>query len=336
MAENEQPVTEAPEAQQEGNENVGEFGDQAVGVEEKEKKDRKEFTPLDLGNEDNVSDWIVNMLSGRLIDFAVNNLEWVGEWVDRGVTNKYEKMEYKRQMALASKEAKKAAQKASKEKMANKDGTINASKSTTRVYDENGKLTQLDDYVLQPKDKLVDGEGKPVSGKMNDIEKQLKDVYDRQEAQRQAEQERQRQEQKQQQQQSDQQQQPAKPQPKKKKSKKKAAGKGTKGKRSKGKNGKNAKTGKAPGAKKKEAKKKEGKKSTKPRTLQSAGKTAGENAGKKQETAKKAKTTRSRKTDLRKDIEKTQGSKNRIKKVFKSKVRSVANARNKSRQGAER
>ena len=48
----------ADKENEQGEENVGEFGDRQIEEMTKEKKPRKEFQVLDLGNEDNVSDWL--------------------------------------------------------------------------------------------------------------------------------------------------------------------------------------------------------------------------------------------------------------------------------------
>ena len=150
-------------------ENVGEVSDtEQKEAPKREKKPRAEFTPLDLGNEDNVSDWLVNMLSARLWDFAINNMEWVGDLCDRAFFTRNEAKEAKRQMALNVKAAKQRAADASKKAITNEDGTINAAAAESLVYDDKGKLVQLGDYVIQPNDKLVDAEGKPLQGKTQD------------------------------------------------------------------------------------------------------------------------------------------------------------------------
>ena len=113
----------ADKENEQGEENVGEFGDRQIEEMTKEKKPRKEFQVLDLGNEDNVSDWLVNMLSGRLWDFAINNLEWAGDVIDRAISNRLERAAEKRQMAMAVKESRKKAQEAARKPLANEDGT---------------------------------------------------------------------------------------------------------------------------------------------------------------------------------------------------------------------
>lgn len=42
------------------------------------------YTNLDWGNEDNVSDWLVGMFSGRLQDWFIANMKWVGYYADKG------------------------------------------------------------------------------------------------------------------------------------------------------------------------------------------------------------------------------------------------------------
>ena len=155
-------INDAPEAEQE---NVGEVSDTEQQTPQREEKSRAEFSPPDLGNEDNVSTWLVNMLSGRLWDFALNNMEWVGDLCDRAFYSRMERNAEKRQMALKVKEAQQRAATASQKKLTNEDGTINAGAAKSRSYDENGKLVGLDDYALKPGDKVVDAEGKPLQGK---------------------------------------------------------------------------------------------------------------------------------------------------------------------------
>ena len=167
-----QTINDAPEAEQE---NVGEVSDTEQQTPQKEEKSRAEFSPPDLGNEDNVSDWLVNMLSGRLWDFALNNMEWIGDLCDRAFYSRMERNAEKRQMALKVKEAQQRAADASQKKLTNEDGTINAGAAKTRCYDENGKLVGLDDYALKPGDKVVDAEGKPLQGKTpEEMEAQLR------------------------------------------------------------------------------------------------------------------------------------------------------------------
>lgn len=167
-----QTINDAPEAEQE---NVGEVSDTEQQTPQKEEKSRAEFSPPDLGNEDNVSDWLVNMLSGRLWDFALNNMEWIGDLCDRAFYSRMERNAEKRQMALKVKEAQQRAATASQKKLTNEDGTINAGAAKSRSYDENGKLVGLDDYALKPGDKVVDAEGKPLQGKTpEEMEAQLR------------------------------------------------------------------------------------------------------------------------------------------------------------------
>lgn len=169
---NAQTINDAPEAEQE---NVGEVSDTEQQTPQKEEKSRAEFSPPDLGNEDNVSDWLVNMLSGRLWDFALNNMEWIGDLCDRAFYSRMERNAEKRQMALKVKEAQQRAATASQKKLTNEDGTINAGAAKSRSYDENGNLVGLDDYALKPGDKVVDAEGKPLQGKTpEEMEAQLR------------------------------------------------------------------------------------------------------------------------------------------------------------------
>lgn len=169
---NAQTINDAPEAEQE---NVGEVSDTEQQTPQKEDKKRAEFSPPDLGNEDNVSDWLVNMLSGRLWDFALNNMEWIGDLCDRAFYSRMERNAEKRQMALKVKEAQQRAAAASQKKLTNEDGTINAGAAKSRSYDENGNLVGLDDYALKPGDKVVDAEGKPLQGKTpEEMEAQLR------------------------------------------------------------------------------------------------------------------------------------------------------------------
>lgn len=169
---NAQTINDAPEAEQE---NVGEVSDTEQQTPQKEEKGRAEFSPPDLGNEDNVSDWLVNMLSGRLWDFALNNMEWIGDLCDRAFYSRMERNAEKRQMALKVKEAQQRAAAASQKKLTNEDGTINAGAAKTRCYDDKGNLVGLDDYALKPGDKVVDAEGKPLQGKTpEEMEAQLR------------------------------------------------------------------------------------------------------------------------------------------------------------------
>ena len=165
-------INDAPEAEQE---NVGEVSDTEQQTPQKEEKSRAEFSPPDLGNEDNVSTWLVNMLSGRLWDFALNNMEWVGDLCDRAFYSRMERNAEKRQMALKVKEAQQRAATASQKKLTNEDGTINAGAAKTRCYDNKGNHVGLDDYALKPGDKVVDAEGKPLQGKTpEEMEAQLR------------------------------------------------------------------------------------------------------------------------------------------------------------------
>lgn len=167
-----QTIKDAPEAEQE---NVGEVSDTEQQTPQKEEKSRAEFSPPDLGNEDNVSDWLVNMLSGRLWDFALNNMEWIGDLCDRAFYSRMERNAEKRRMALKVKEAQQRAAAASQKKLTNEDGTINAGAAKTRCYDDKGNLVGLDDYALKPGDKVVDAEGKPLQGKTpEEMEAQLR------------------------------------------------------------------------------------------------------------------------------------------------------------------
>lgn len=167
-----QTIKDAPEAEQE---NVGEVSDTEQQTPQKEEKSRAEFSPPDLGNEDNVSDWLVNMLSGRLWDFALNNMEWIGDLCDRAFYSRMERNAEKRQMALKVKEAQQRAATASQKKLTNEDGTINAGAAKSRSYDDKGNLVGLDDYALKPGDKVVDAEGKPLQGKTpEEMEAQLR------------------------------------------------------------------------------------------------------------------------------------------------------------------
>lgn len=169
---NAQTINDAPEAEQE---NVGEVSDTEQQTPQKEEKSRAEFSPPDLGNEDNVSDWLVNMLSGRLWDFALNNMEWIGDLCDRAFYSRMERNAEKRRMALKVKEAQQRAATASQKKLTNEDGTINAGAAKTRCYDDKGNLVGLDDYALKPGDKVVDAEGKPLQGKTpEEMEAQLR------------------------------------------------------------------------------------------------------------------------------------------------------------------
>lgn len=169
---NAQIINDAPEAEQE---NVGEVSDTEQQTPQKEEKGRAEFSPPDLGNEDNVSDWLVNMLSGRLWDFALNNMEWIGDLCDRAFYSRMERNAEKRRMALKVKEAQQRAATASQKKLTNEDGTINAGAAKTRCYDDKGNLVGLDDYALKPGDKVVDAEGKPLQGKTpEEMEAQLR------------------------------------------------------------------------------------------------------------------------------------------------------------------
>lgn len=169
---NAQTINDAPEAEQE---NVGEVSDTEQQTPQKEEKSRAEFSPPDLGNEDNVSDWLVNMLSGRLWDFALNNMEWIGDLCDRAFYSRMERNAEKRRMALKVKEAQQRAAAASQKKLTNEDGTINAGAAKTRCYDDKGNLVGLDDYALKPGDKVVDAEGKPLQGKTpEEMEAQLR------------------------------------------------------------------------------------------------------------------------------------------------------------------
>lgn len=76
------------EEQQQQPENVGAF--KAKEHEEEAPKKSPGYTPFDWGNEDNVSDWLVHIFSGRLQDWFVANMEWAGHYVDKAL-NKVDK-----------------------------------------------------------------------------------------------------------------------------------------------------------------------------------------------------------------------------------------------------
>ena len=51
--------------------------------EEKEVKAKRiNYTPLDWGQSDNISDFIVDMMSGNLADWVVNNTKFAGQYAD--------------------------------------------------------------------------------------------------------------------------------------------------------------------------------------------------------------------------------------------------------------
>lgn len=76
------------EEQQQQPENVGAF--KAKEHEEEAPEKSPGYTPFAWGNEDNVSDWLVNIFSGRLQDWFVANMEWAGHYVDKAL-NKVDK-----------------------------------------------------------------------------------------------------------------------------------------------------------------------------------------------------------------------------------------------------
>lgn len=76
------------EEQQRQPENVGAF--KAKEHEEEAPEKSPEYTPFDWGNESNVSDWLVNIFSGRLQDWFIANMQWAGHYVDKAL-NKVDK-----------------------------------------------------------------------------------------------------------------------------------------------------------------------------------------------------------------------------------------------------
>ena len=73
-----------------GNEQEPEQPDVVGAFKAKEKEEKKDdekvsYTNLELGEETNVSDWVVGMLSGRLQDWFLANMKWVGYYVDKGL-----------------------------------------------------------------------------------------------------------------------------------------------------------------------------------------------------------------------------------------------------------
>lgn len=287
-------------ANTDGQENIGEVSDTEQKSSEHEKKERAEFSPLDLGNEDNVSDWLVNMLSSRLWDFAINNLEWAGDLCDRAFFARSERNAEKRRMALNIKAAKQRAAESAKKTMTNEDGTINAGAAKTRVYDDEGKLVKLGDYEVQPNDKLVDAEGKPLQGKTpqeieNQIQQSRKNVAAKENNGKAPEKEK------------------GSKEGKKKEKKKPAKGKG-----------------KAKGTKEKGTKKQEGnsQKNTRARQKRSprdAAQTARSTQQAKKDLSKQGRVASNKKRAVNKDKQETQSSKNKILNLSRQNQQSRAN-----------
>ncbi len=76
------------EEQQQQPENVGAF--KAKEHEEEAPEKSPGYTPFNWGEETNVSDWLVNIFSGRLQDWFIANMEWAGHYVDKAL-NKVDK-----------------------------------------------------------------------------------------------------------------------------------------------------------------------------------------------------------------------------------------------------
>ena len=70
---------EAPEKTEQGEENVGEASDQQANVPEREPEEDLELPTINLGNEDNLADWLVAEFSGRALDDAINFLSFLGK-----------------------------------------------------------------------------------------------------------------------------------------------------------------------------------------------------------------------------------------------------------------
>ena len=285
-------------------ENVGEFGDQQTDERSAKRLPRKEFQVLDLGNEDNVSDWLVNMLSGRLWDFAINNLEWAGDVIDRAISNRIERSAEKRQMALKIKELKQKGQEAIRKSLVNEDGTLNAAAAKKRTYDDKGNLIMLDDYKIQKGDKIVDAEGKPIAGKtIEDIEKQVQESQKRM----------------------------AEKQPKEQqKDGAENNGKGGNEKRrrkkTKRKDGKEDKSGKKEKGGKNTEKNKEQPKKKGKRTLQAAGKSTRETQTAKESKKQQVKQNKSRKKAVQQEKNNTKSSRNQILDLAHRNQRNNANS----------
>lgn len=282
-------------------ENIGEVSDtEQTDAPKREKKPRAEFTPLDMGNEDNVSDWLVNMLSARLWDFAINNMEWVGDLCDRTFFSHNEVKEEKRRMALNIKAAKQRAAESAKKTMTNEDGTINAGAAKTRVYDDEGKLVKLGDYEVQPNDKLVDAEGKPLQGKTpqeieNQIQQSRKNVAAKENNGKAPEKEK------------------GSKEGKKKEKKKPAKGKGkTKGTKEKG-------------TKKQEGNSQKNTRARQKRSPRDAAQTARSTQQAKKDLSKQGRVASNKKRAVNKDKQETQSSKNKILNLSRQNQQSRAN-----------
>lgn len=186
MAENEN-LEQTEENKENSEEKVGEFGENSRKDKEKEAEKPIEFTPLNLGNETNISDWLVNMLSGRALDFVVNNIAWAGDFLHRHagvyVEQYIEKRQKARQIAETEKADKKLAaagngkgtptpeqQAEARKKLLDKDGNIDISRATTISTSDKNGLVSVGGYILTPNDKVVDGNGNPVPTKGKDTD----------------------------------------------------------------------------------------------------------------------------------------------------------------------
>ena len=309
-----QTINDAPEAEQE---NVGEVSDTEQQTPQKEEKSRAEFSPPDLGNEDNVSTWLVNMLSGRLWDFALNNMEWIGDLCDRAFYSRMERNAEKRQMALKVKEAQQRAATASQKKLTNEDGTINAGAAKSRSYDENGNLVGLDDYALKPGDKVVDAEGKPLQGKTpEEMEAQL-----RQSRQNVAEKNKDKNKNK---------------DPEKNKDREKNKDKKKKKKKSKGGNGQTRSDNKNKDTKNNENSSRKKTRTRQKRSPQEAAQEARKTQQAKKERAQQGRVASNKKRSITKNKQRTQSSKNKVLNVSRQNQQNRTNSNMRGRNGANR
>ncbi len=106
---------------------VGNFKAKEHKEEEEEKPPHYKF--IDLGNESNISDWLVGMLSGRLQDWFIGNLEFVGYYADKmlnKVDKAFDRRDEKKQLGLE--ESKK-----DKKKGKNKDKTTAKERNETKA-----------------------------------------------------------------------------------------------------------------------------------------------------------------------------------------------------------
>ena len=154
-------ATEEKAPEEKGPEVVGHFG----AEEEKDVKAKRiDYTPLDWGQADNISDFIVDMMSGNLADWFVSNMKFAGQYVDIAVERANDlskKMEEDKRLMQTEKEDK------SKDGKETKDNDGKDGKETKANEAKDGKETKANDGKDGKETKANNGKtGKTKGGKV--------------------------------------------------------------------------------------------------------------------------------------------------------------------------